>query len=97
MIHQQITQEELRQELARLASVSEDTVGLILDQLARIAARETKTNGGFLFPGIGMIDKVEQFERTGMNPATGQEIKLPAKTKLHFRFEAQFTKDVTGK
>jgi nucleoid DNA-binding protein len=92
MLKQQITEEELRRELAACAAVSETAVVKLLEELSRIAARETKLNGGFLLPGIGMIENAEQFERTGVNPATGEKIKIPRRIKLRFQFASRFTK-----
>jgi nucleoid DNA-binding protein len=97
MLKQQITQEELRQQLAKYASVSEEAVGKILDELWRIAARETKLNGGFLLPGIGMIENVELFERTAVNPETGEKIIIPPSVKPRFQFASRFTKEVSTK
>ncbi|MCR4256341.1 MAG: HU family DNA-binding protein, partial [Candidatus Uhrbacteria bacterium] len=36
-------------------------------------------------PGIGKLVKVHRNARMGRNPATGAEIKIPAKTVVKFR------------
>ena len=46
---------------------------------------EVKKNGQFVVPGIGKLVKVQRKARMGRNPATGQEIKIPAKTVVKFR------------
>jgi DNA-binding protein HU-beta len=97
MLKQQITQEELRQQLAKQANVSEEAVAKILEELTRIAVHETKVNGGFLLPGIGMIENVERFERTGVNPATGEKFIVPPSVKPRFKFAAKFTKEIAPK
>ena len=91
MLKQQITQQELRRRLAQSAGVSEEAVASILDELAAIAMSEARRNGGFLLPGIGMIDNVERFQRTAVNPETGQKIRS---TKLHFGFASRFKRAV---
>ena len=47
--------------------------------------RETKKNGVFVLPGIGRLVRQERKARKGRNPATGAEIKIPAKKVVKFR------------
>jgi DNA-binding protein HU-beta len=47
---------------------------------------------GFTVPGLGKLVKVRRKARTGRNPATGEAIKIPAKTVLKFRI-AKAAKD----
>lgn len=94
MLKHQITQQELRRRLAQSAGVSEEAVASILDELAAIAMSEARRNGGFLLPGVGMIDNVERFQRTAVNPETGQKIMLGRSTKLHFGFASRFKRAV---
>lgn len=96
MLKRQITQQELHKELAHSAGVSEGAVVKVLEELARIATHEAKFNGGFLLPGIGMIENAERFERTGINPMTGEKIKIGPSTKLKFSFESRFKSAVSG-
>jgi DNA-binding protein HU-beta len=56
-----------------------------LDELAKIALSETKKNGVFVLPGIGRLVKSNRKARMGRNPATGEAIKIPAKTVVKFR------------
>ena len=37
------------------------------------------------FPGVGKLVKQKRKARIGRNPATGEAIKIPAKTVLKFR------------
>lgn len=94
VLKQQITQQELRTRLAQSAGVSEESVSKILSELVAIATSEARQNGGFLLPGIGMINNVERFQRTGVHPETGQKIMLGRTTKLHFGFASRFKKAV---
>ena len=97
MLKQQITQQELRKTLALSAGISEAAVVKVLEELTRVAASEAKLNGGFLLPGIGMIETVERFERTGVNPQTGEKIRIPPTTTLKFSFASHFKKAVSEK
>ena len=53
--------------------------------LAATAIQETKKNGEFTIPGIGKLVKAQRAARMGRNPATGESIKIAAKTTVKFR------------
>ena len=57
----------------------------LLDELSNLAYAETKKKGEFTIPGIGKLIKQQRKARTGRNPATGESIKIPAKTVVKFR------------
>jgi DNA-binding protein HU-beta len=52
----------------------------ILNEVADLAVAQTKKSGSFTLPGIGKLSKVKRKARMGRNPATGEPIKIPAKT-----------------
>ena len=70
----------------------------IVDEVAALAVSETKKTGSFTLPGIGKLVLVKRKARMGRNPATGAEIKIPAKTVVKMRV-AKAAKDaiVPGK
>ena len=80
-----ITKSQLVAELAEKLGITKKDVGGFIDTLSQIAGRETKKNGSFTLPGIGKLVKVQRKARTGRNPATGEEIKIKAKTVVKFR------------
>ncbi len=57
----------------------------MIDEMAALAIAETKKNGAFVLPGIGKTVLVKRKARMGRNPATGKEIKIPAKTVVKIR------------
>ena len=57
----------------------------VLDIITALAYSEVKKNGEFVLPGFGKMVKVNRKERMGRNPATGESIKIPAKTVVKFR------------
>ncbi|MCB1153220.1 MAG: HU family DNA-binding protein [Deltaproteobacteria bacterium] len=57
----------------------------VLDELAELATSQTKKVGAFTIPGIGKLTKTKRKARKGRNPATGEEIKIPAKTVVKMR------------
>lgn len=72
-----------------LAKVAED-VGITKKQAAAaleslVAQAYAGAKDGFTLPGLGKLIKMKRKARMGRNPATGQAIKIPAKTVLKFR------------
>ena len=55
------------------------------NELAALAGKEVKKNGEFALPGFGKLVLAKRKAREGRNPATGETIKIPAKTTLKFR------------
>ncbi len=62
----------------------------ILEEVANLAVAQTKKNGVFVIPGIGKAVKAKRKARTGRNPATGEPIKIPAKTVVKLRLSKSF-------
>jgi DNA-binding protein HU-beta len=65
--------------------ISKKAAAAIIDGLAALAVAETKKAGSFTIPGIGKLVLVNRKARIGRNPATGAEIKIPAKTVVKMR------------
>lgn len=80
-----MTKTQILQTLADKAGVSKKEIGAVLDAMTNLAYTEVKRNGEFAVPGIGKLVKVQRKARTGRNPATGEEIQIPAKTVVKFR------------
>jgi DNA-binding protein HU-beta len=71
--------------LSEITKVSKKEVTAVLDAMTELAYKEVKKSGEFTIPGIGKLVKVNRKARMGRNPATGAEIKIPAKTVVKFR------------
>lgn len=71
--------------LAEETGMSKKDVAMFLDKMTEMAYKEVKGAGEFVLPGIGKLVKVHRKERMGRNPATGESIKIPAKTVVKFR------------
>ena len=80
-----MTQTQLVRHLAERCELNNKVARLFLDELAKTALQETKKNGIFVLPGIGRLVKSNRKARMGRNPATGETIKIPAKTVVKFR------------
>ena len=55
----------------------------ILDQIAELAYKNAKNT--FTLPGLGKLVLVNRKARVGRNPATGEQINIPAKRVVKFR------------
>jgi DNA-binding protein HU-beta len=93
---QPMTKAELISELAKKTSMTKKAVGAFLDLVVEIACRETKKKGEFTLPGLGKLLKAQRKARMGRNPATGQAIKIPAKTVLKIRIAKAAKDSVLG-
>ncbi len=80
-----MTQAQLVRHLAGKCDTSNKAARGFLEALAKVALAETKKNGVFVLPGIGRLVKSSRKARMGRNPATGEAIKIPAKTVVKFR------------
>jgi DNA-binding protein HU-beta len=52
------------------------------DELAALAEKEIKRSGEFTLPGMVKLSVRKSKARMGRNPATGEPIKIPAKTRV---------------
>ena len=66
----------------------------ILEEIAQLAYREAKNS--FTLPGIGKLVLVDRKARIGRNPATGEQIQIPAKTVVKFRVAKAAKEAVLG-
>lgn len=60
-----------------------------LNSLVNLAYKQVKSAGEFVIPGLGKLVKVNRPARMGRNPATGEQIKIAAKTVVKFRVAKQ--------
>jgi DNA-binding protein HU-beta len=80
-----MTKAQIMAALADKTGLKKSEVVNVMDTVAAMAYSEVKKNGEFVLPGFGKMVKVNRKERMGRNPATGEEIKIPAKTVVKFR------------
>src|SRR2546430_16929434 len=79
-----MTQTQIVAEMSTKTGINKKQVKDFMMALTDLAYREAK-KGEFAFPGLGKLVKQKRKARSGRNPATGEEIKIPAKTVLKFR------------
>lgn len=79
-----MTKAELIDAIATKADVSkadaERTIGAFFD----LVVESTKKGDKVAWPGFGSFQTTERKARTGRNPQTGAEVKVPASTAMKF-------------
>ena len=80
-----LTKAQLVSEISEKLGITKKDVSNFLDALTDIAYKETRKKGEFTMPGFGKLVKVARKARLGRNPATGETIKIKAKTVVKFR------------
>jgi DNA-binding protein HU-beta len=78
-----LSKSQIAAAIADKVSVSKKQGAEVLDLLAELAYKNAKNT--FTLPGIGKLVLVNRKARIGRNPATGAEIKIPAKKVVKFR------------
>ncbi len=71
--------------VAEKCDVPKKVSSTMIDEIAALAVAETKKSGAFVLPGIGKLVMSKRKARMGRNPATGEAIKIPAKTVVKMR------------
>ena len=79
-----MTQTQVMGHLAEKIGISKKEAKLTLDELNALIVRELKKEGSIRFAGFGIFRKRKLKARMGRNPATGEQIKIPARTRLRF-------------
>ena len=76
--------------LAEKVGLTKKQVALFFDELFKLAVKEAKGPGKFVIPGIGRAVKAHRKARMGRNPATGEAIKIKAKSVVRLRAAKAF-------
>lgn len=80
-----MTKTQIVSHFAEAFSLPKKTAAAIVAEFADLAVSQTKKTGEFTIPGIGKLVKAKRKARMGRNPATGEAIKIPAKTVVKMR------------
>jgi DNA-binding protein HU-beta len=80
-----ISRSEVMNHFAEKFEIKRAQVKEFFDELSEPASKEVKKNGEFTLPGFGKLVLAKRSAREGRNPATGETIKIAAKTTLKFR------------
>lgn len=92
-----MNKEELVKEVSKKAKVSQkataDVVAAVLETIEKTVSKGKKVT----LVGFGTFEARKRAARTGRNPQTGKEIKIPAKTVPAFSAGKKFKTVVNGK
>jgi len=92
-----MTQTDIINHLADKSGMKKADAKEFFNALAALATSEVRKNGEFTLPGFGKLVKATRKAREGRNPATGDTIKIPAKTTVKFRLGKAMKDAVGGK
>ena len=85
MAKKPLTKSQIASYFAETFDISKKTAAAFVEEVAALAISETKKSGVFTLPGIGKLVLVRRKARKGFNPATGEQINIPAKTVVKMR------------
>ena len=78
-----LTKSEIAASLAETVGLTKEQAVQTLDALAGLAYKNAKDS--FTIPGLGKLVLVDRKARIGRNPATGEQLNIPAKRVVKFR------------
>lgn len=79
-----MTQARITAYLADKVGISKRQAKSMLDELNELVTRQLKKEGSLRLAGLGVFRKRKLKARVGHHPATGEQIKIPARTRLRF-------------
>ena len=92
-----MNKEELVQEIAKKAKVTQKDAGEVLNALVDTIQKTVSKGKKVTLVGFGTFESRKRAARTGRNPQTGKEIKIPAKTVPVLYNDKKFKTTVNGK
>jgi DNA-binding protein HU-beta len=97
MAKKPMTKSQIVGYFAKKFEISKKAAAAMIEEVAALAIAETKKSGTFVLPGVGKLVKVNRKARMGRNPATGEAIKIPAKTVVKMRVAKACKEAIVGK
>jgi len=91
-----MTQSQVAAYMAEKLGLTKKQGKTVLEELNALVVRELKKEGSLRLAGLGIFRKRKTKARMGRNPATGQEIKIPARTRLRFTAAKALKDSVLG-
>ncbi len=83
MAAKSLSKSQIAAAIAEKSGISKRQATDILEQIAELAYKNAKNT--FTLPGLGKLVLVNRAARLGRNPATGEQIQIPAKRVVKFR------------
>ena len=92
-----MNKEELVAEISKKAKVTQKEANEVLSALVETVEKTVSKGKKVTLVGFGTFEARKRAARTGRNPQTGAEIKIPAKTAPVFLAGKKFKTVVNGK
>ena len=89
-----MTKTQVMSTLADKTGLTKKDVTAVVEEMVNLAYKEAKR--GFTIPGLGKLVLQRRKARMGRNPATGEQIRIPAKNVLKFRISKAAKDAVMG-
>ena len=77
-----MTQAQFFQAVAEESQVNKGQVREVFRAVEEIVSKRLKAEGKIPLGGLGAVKLVDRKARIGRNPATGEQIKIPARTAI---------------
>jgi DNA-binding protein HU-beta len=77
-----MTQAQFFQAVAEASQVPKAQVREVFSAVEEIVSKRLKAEGKIPLGGLGAVKLVDRKARIGRNPATGEQIKIPARTAI---------------
>jgi DNA-binding protein HU-beta len=91
-----MTQAQFFQAVADGSQVSKAQVRAVFAAVEEVVTKKLKAEGKIPLGGLGAVKLVDRKARIGRNPATGEQIKIPARTAIKLT-PAKALKDIFNK
>ena len=89
-----MTKSQITASLAETVGLTKKQTLETLEALAGLAYKNAKNS--FTIPGLGKLVLVDRKARLGRNPATGEQINIPAKRVVKFRIAKAAKEAILG-
>jgi DNA-binding protein HU-beta len=80
-----VTLKQIAADLADAHGLSKKDATAVLEGFVASCTKNLKKGNRIRIPGLGIMQVKQTKARIGRNPATGEQIKIPAKKKVAFR------------
>ncbi|HEC72041.1 MAG TPA: HU family DNA-binding protein [Thermoplasmatales archaeon] len=91
-----MTKMEIARHMADLHEMKPGEARDFIADFVELAVKQVKKNGSFTIPGLVKLVKRRTKARDGRNPATGEKIRIKAKTVAKARVLKKFKDEVLG-
>lgn len=80
-----MNKQDLIKSLSEKSGVSQKEAGAVLEAFIESVTETLKAKDKIVLTGFGIFEAAERAARTGRNPKTGEEIKIPANIIPRFK------------